>query len=451
MALDLSGRTDDEIRLAFNSLGSNPERFANNPEYVRALQREYNRRFQSPPAAEPDNVAANLAAAAAPLEVDPTPMAATPKTWKGMSDEELVAPVTDAAGVTNGDLQAYGERYRQALGNVYESGVARRKAALAAGIQDPDQAAYNAATGLGEPSVMATPATVLIDGVRVPTHTLSDGKSFGGMYTLRDLRMAKDAADEERLASMFSRSAQEDLAKYGTANYYEYVRDPQTGEILRDPKTRKPVVAENAPLRNDALAARRAMESRQQSQNAALRDRPELQQLESESRALRRMRSHMAALAGGSQNLNSGNIGSYYALVSLPQAQRDLALQQMLPINPQRAQMEAVGAQNALRLLSGVNMAQGNLFNNPLAAAQAAVANQELADRRRASRAGDEDVLGEKYARSGWLGYDEFTIAEQQSMYEDLLARGYQPAEAQAAVDAQANKRRATDRAVWNE
>jgi hypothetical protein len=112
---------------------------------------------------------------------------------------------------------------------------------------------------------------------------------------------------------------------------------------------------------------------------------------------------------------------------------------QMTPLG-----VQAVGAQNAIRFLQGSNLGQG--LDNPLTRAQAGAAQLELEQRRNSMRAGDEDVLGEKYAPSGYFGYDEFTVDEQQQMYDDLIAQGYRPAEAQMAVDRQAQKRRASER-----
>lgn len=118
--------------------------------------------------------------------------------------------------------------------------------------------------------------------------------------------------------------------------------------------------------------------------------------------------------------------------------------------------VDAAGGANALRMLQGINLGQG-MQNNPLVAAQAEGARAQAQKAKDESRAPDEDVLGEKYARGytlpAWLGggYDEFTVAEQQQMYDDLIRQGYTPPEAQRAVDRQAQKRRASQRANWGE
>ena len=114
-------------------------------------------------------------------------------------------------------------------------------------------------------------------------------------------------------------------------------------------------------------------------------------------------------------------------------------------------------AHNAQMTELGLRVAQGQGFRGggPMEAAQAQLAQEQVNAERRKTRSVDEDVLGEKYAPGDtnilpwWLGggYDEFTIDEQQKMFDDLIAQGYTLPEAQRAVDAQANKRQATDKA----
>lgn len=103
-------------------------------------------------------------------------------------------------------------------------------------------------------------------------------------------------------------------------------------------------------------------------------------------------------------------------------------------------------------LQEGQKLARQNININPeVQEAQAAMAMEQIAGQREARRRPDEDVLGEKYAPTGYFGYDEFTVEEQHSMYDDLVAQGYTPADAQRAVDRQATKRRATKRASWRD
>jgi hypothetical protein len=123
----------------------------------------------------------------------------------------------------------------------------------------------------------------------------------------------------------------------------------------------------------------------------------------------------------------------------------------MLPGGQLAAGVDAQSMQNANEIFkrfmtSGAAAGAGG----PMAEAQAAMAGLQAQAERDRMRYGDEEVLGEKYAPVGWLGYDEFTVDEQQQMYDDLIAQGYKPAEAQRAVDRQANKRRASARQSWN-
>jgi hypothetical protein len=127
------------------------------------------------------------------------------------------------------------------------------------------------------------------------------------------------------------------------------------------------------------------------------------------------------------------------------------SLRYMLPGGQLAAGVDAQNMQNAndvIKRFMTSGAAAG--MNNPLAQAQAEMAGLQAQAERDKLRSGDEDILGEKYAPSGWLGYNEFTIEEQQQMYDDLIAQGYKPGEAQRAVDRQANKRRATTKRSWN-
>jgi hypothetical protein len=163
-------------------------------------------------------------------------------------------------------------------------------------------------------------------------------------------------------------------------------------------------------------------------------------------------------LAGSNPRKNQANAFSMMNDPRLsPQQQR--ALQYMLPGGQLAAGVEAQNMQNANDVIkrfmtSGAAAGAGG----PMAAAQAEMAGLQAQAERDRMRLGDENVLGEKYAPGdknrlpGFLGggYDEFTVDEQQQMYDDLIKQGYRPAEAQRAVDRQANKRRASKPMNWN-
>jgi hypothetical protein len=209
--------------------------------------------------------------------------------------------------------------------------------------------------------------------------------------------------------------------------------DGRDVDVLAPTQDFKDKIAANQKRRSDALAAER--KARRDNWQAT------------------------AMLAGGSQNLNSGNRWIANNLVRMKPEDRDESLRYMLPGGPLAAQVDA--AHNEQLSALGLRVATGQGFQNqtPLTAVQAQLAEEQLAAERAKNRASDENVLGEKYAPGdnnwfpGWLGggYDEFTVAEQQQMYDDLIDQGYKPADAQRAVDRQAQKRRATERQRWGD
>jgi hypothetical protein len=157
-------------------------------------------------------------------------------------------------------------------------------------------------------------------------------------------------------------------------------------------------------------------------------------------------------LAGGQPTGGRGGSKAITnALMMLPEEQRNASLRYMLPGGQLAAGVDAQQLQAAAALAQrAVTGALAGTAQGPMAQAQAELAGIQAQAERDKLRAGDEDVLGEKYARGGMFGYDEFTVAEQQQMYDDLIAQGYKPGEAQRAVDRQANKRRASARQNWN-
>lgn len=157
-----------------------------------------------------------------------------------------------------------------------------------------------------------------------------------------------------------------------------------------------------------------------------------------------------AMLAGGQP---TGGIGGSRAAVSAmqmaPEDQQGNILAYWATGGRGSTPLDVERAHNAQMTELGLRVAQGQGFRGggPMEAAQAQLAQEQVNAERRKNRAVDEDVLGERYAPAGYFGYDEFTVAEQQAMFDDLVAQGYTLPEAQRAVDAQANKRRATDKA----
>lgn len=203
-------------------------------------------------------------------------------------------------------------------------------------------------------------ATVMVDGVEVPAFDVGDGTL---RYRLGDVKRAQEAAHNSRLAAMFSESAQEDLANYGTRQLYEYKRDekgnlipgrgtpiPTTGD-LNDPNAEDksyPTLTPDEAAQQDNLATRRDMEYRQAEQNRMLRSRTagKSDAMEAENRAFMRRRN---LLAGGSQNITSDNRGMWNQLALLPAEDQIRQLSYALPGGSLRAGVDARQLDQAAR------------------------------------------------------------------------------------------------------
>jgi hypothetical protein len=156
-----------------------------------------------------------------------------------------------------------------------------------------------------------------------------------------------------------------------------------------------------------------------------------------------------AMLAGGQPTIGSKAVTN--ALMHMPLDQRNSSLRYMLPGGQLAASVDGrqldMAAELAQRTVMG---ALAGTAQGPLAAAQAEMAQLQAQAERDKLRRDGENTLADKYAREGYFGYDEFTVDEQQQMYDDLLGQGYKPADAQRAVDRVAKERRATKRKRWN-
>lgn len=141
-------------------------------------------------------------------------------------------------------------------------------------------------------------------------------------------------------------------------------------------------------------------------------------------------------LGGGRQTPQSIQLET--VLNGMTPEQRQQAMRYMAPGGQLAAGVDAQNMQNANEIIKRfMTSGAAGLLPNP--AVQAQVQQQQVVH-----RAGRENDLGELYAPSGMFGYNEFAPDEQESMYNDLIAEGYTDAEARAAVNRQAQKRRAT-------
>ena len=156
MAFDFSQISDGELESVMQSMMDMPS--VHDLEIRKATVAEYNRRMAArnapKPTAVPDNVQANLEAAKTPITTEPVAGPAKPvdpdvRTLASMTDAEMLAPVTEVSlRPTKAGRAAYGKRYREAVANTIDAGVDRRQAARSMGYEDPEQLAYNAATGI---------------------------------------------------------------------------------------------------------------------------------------------------------------------------------------------------------------------------------------------------------------------------------------------------------------
>jgi hypothetical protein len=282
------------------------------------------------------------------------------------------------------------------------------------------------------------------------------------MTTIGAERRAMEASEDAAYAERVSREAQEEMQRYGDGTLQFYRYDPESAKngvmnveavsaSERDARFqqihgRAPTQAERNAYEQQAvnLAQRRAMEQRQADQNRMIRPRARgnVDRQQAWSRDFIRARN---LLAGGSQNINSGNVGYWNRLAMLSPGDQMAAsfpgLAQM------RADVEKANLERAAALAArGIQGALAGTAGAPMDAARAEIAmaqaQGEMGIRRRAS----EDQIGEEYAPGGLFGYNEFTAEEQRQMYADLKASGYSDADARAAVDRQAMKRRASER-----
>lgn len=303
------------------------------------------------------NVQSNLDASATPIPVEP--MAGDqlrPPPSQAQIDEALIYGNVQANGQPAGpggglgvrntpeDLAIYGEVVRDANRRATARMRERVDARLAGGYRDPRQEAYDAETGV-MPASSPLGDTVMVDGVEVPVR-MRDGAGRP-MTTIGDERRAMEAAAEADWQGRFRANQDADRAKYG------------------DWRGRTPEQAANYEARNAAV-------DRSVATATTARNRPGLQQLESDARDRRRLIANRAMLAGGSSGLRGGpggNMGMFTALAMLQgvdpatmDAQQQ-ALVEMLPINPDRAKIEA--ARNAQLTELGLRTAQGRGFQQP--------------------------------------------------------------------------------------
>jgi hypothetical protein len=148
-----------------------------------------------------------------------------------------------------------------------------------------------------------------------------------------------------------------------------------------------------------------------------------------------------AMLAGGSQNLNSGNRWIAQSLVNMSDEDRANAMKYMLPGGQLHAQVDAANAEAAASMAQRAMTAF--LANNPGATPmqQAALEQQRGKDRQDMLTWAERHISDNYAYDSGWMssafGLDEFTPEEQAAAVNDILQRypGTTPEQARKVVD----------------
>jgi len=154
----------------------------------------------------------------------------------------------------------------------------------------------------------------------------------------------------------------------------------------------------------------------------------------------------IAQLAGGSQNLNAGNRWIANALVDLPPEEQRQRLAEMMPMDPNRAKVEAANAEHAAQLAA--RAIQGALLGQAQSPQAAAANEQRQMENRAAQMAWAEQHINDNYAYDSGLfsstfGTDEFTDLEYESAVQDVRTQfRISEAEAREIVDSIARRKR---------
>lgn len=466
---DFSRVSDEVLEDVFNRLFDNPNLIPN-AEERRAWVAERNRRAADG-TRKPDNVTENLEAAASPIEVDPTPQAAKPRAPADEYRDRLVAAGYDAAEADAMVRQEAGMDYAYRVPESDESlraSAAQHRARTAS--HNAFDASLAAAYGHNAPAPAGNPETVMVDGVSVPTHPLSDGQSFGGMYTLRALREAKDAAEEQRWLANHRAMIDEENAKYG---HYS-IRDTadigdgpgmltQAQYDARMARKRAEDAARNSPraqeLRAQRLAARAGVPE-QITEDMSPEQRLRAMGRNRESADLAARKQAVIRRAQASQNpleyLGRQDVNDWQKMVMAERFLREP--QQMTPLGvdaAHNAQLTALG----LRVAAGQGFQQPTEEARQMAQMKIDEAERAMPPEERSMKYRDQPTVhpsevamvdahvSERYSTPGsiWsLGglSSSFTTAERQQTIDWLVnEKGYDPVKAERIVDSVADKR----------
>lgn len=345
-------------------------------------------------ARRPDNVENDLDAAAVPIE--PEGEARAPVTPPEKSPQEAYRARLQAAGYTPGEvdmIMAHEARQPGAF-QFPESEESLRAAVGRTRQREGRQAAFDAsmaeAMGHNYQGPAAPRSTVMVDGYELPSVVGALGQPMGDgqYYRLGDLHAAQRAEREARWMAGHRAMVEDDIRKFG---HYSL---PDTSDEL-------------TPAQEAARDARKRAETNQESQRQAQRafqienaNRP-LTPFEQKQKERSERYAAMAALVGGSQNLNGGNRATAHALALLDGVKpedmdaQQQALMQNLPMDRARAAVEAQQLGNFQQWMRQFGTAGfGGLFNDPRASAVATQLQEQKLREMNPLAAGVQDIAG---------------------------------------------------------
>lgn len=468
---DFSGTPDAQMEHIMGLLESNPE-FIPNVDERKAFVAEYFRRKKggaakptpSPSGARPDNVESDLDAASSPLTPDPVvkpkPSPRDAYTAAAIEDgwtpEEAEMQANSEAGIQQGafDPRMYNSpsaraQSRRGAARVHASTAAENR--LDAGLAEAMGHNYDPADSSPLYQGGRAPAnederrqraahgflpgdTTTWEGVEVPVRMV-DGRGRP-MSTLGDLRRAQEAQDDARWLAGHRAMVESDNERYGWQLPPAMVSPAQADARARLHDAEQ--AALNTPraqeLRRQRLHARagipeEATEDMTEEQRLRMmgRNRQSAQARASRAAVVRRAQAQQNPL----EYLGRDDINGWQQMVMADRMLRAGA-GQMTPLG-----VEAVGGQNALNMLRGMNLGQG--MDNPLVRAQAAAAEAQVennaATRQQEMLDWAEDHVSANYASpqswENWISrtfgsphdVTEFTVAEQDKAVRDLMAR----------------------------
>jgi hypothetical protein len=446
----------------------------------------------------PDNVESDLDAAATPITPDPVvkPKAKPKAEAKSGSAPAKPKPESkaslEARGETGGggllpgeSLDEYGQKYRASLAAEREAAMAQAKPYREGNVSpDADQAEYDSATGLlGDSSLPPMDGYNEVTGEyttpRQPLHPMiARDRALEAQHhqSVADNIREKYGPENEQIywdgvrrGVVDMRAVQTPAEKAHNAKWEEIERQTRFAPTeegrqaaraqmsARDTRTRENenyVEREivrwseatglppgqvramlSAGIKPDMTPEQ--MEKARSDDRAALRDRANANRADRRQAAKDHWRA-VAMLAGGSQNINSGNRAFYNQLAMLPEEERQRQLQYALPGGRERAAVEAAHNQQLSEL--GLRVAMGQGFQ-PMNPAQEAAANQQIRERQAEQSAvilsDAQSFVNESADDQGWFnlatrligggaeGWDNtlLTIEEENAAARKLMAK----------------------------